>query len=195
MLKTGFKLLVGPLFLVASLVGVLHGVCAGVAQGLYYESRHGRFRGNTERIIYACEKADRLYPWNYLFCSAATDSAFLKADVTKGAVSKSLLLTAGKWCDVGLALNPYSRDLNLRKAGLMGAGEGNALKAAEYWARYTDWHYWNPENHCILGRMYAWAGEFDRAEACAMLITKSGYHAVLRATIDAEKVRQSNPRR
>lgn len=197
MLKFGFRFLVGPLVLLISFAGILHGIRAGAAQYLYYEARYGTLqdrKDSTERILETCEKAHRLYPWNYLFCAVATDAAFLKADSSMDAASRSRFLTAaGKWCDYGLALNPYNRDLNLRKAGLIGAVGDNSAKAAAHWAGYTDWHYWNPVNHCILGKMYAWAGEFKNAEDCARLIEKSAYHKSLREAIDGEKAKKNKP--
>jgi len=193
-LKLAFRFLVGPLVCFVSFAGVVHGVRASTAQNLYYAARYGSLKDNTECILQTCEKAYKLYPWNYLFCSVATDSAFVKADNTLDAALRSrLLTTAGKWCDYGLVLNPYNRDLNLRKAGLIGAGGGNATKAAAHWARYTDWHYWNPVNHCILGRMYAWAGEFEKAEVCASLIEWSAYHKSLREAIDKEREKRNKP--
>lgn len=192
MLKVFFRFLVGPLVMLLSLAGIVHGVRAGVAQRLYFEARYGAARNDTEQVLRNCERAWVLYPQNYLFCSVATDSAFVEADnAPDRAAKRGLLSVSEKWCDYGLALNQYSRDLNLRKAGLLGAGTGGAAKAAEYWARYTDWHYWNPANQCILGRIYAWAGDFERAEACARLIAGSGYFAELRQTIDAEKAGKS----
>lgn len=196
MLKVLFRFMVGPLVAVISLVGIVHGARASLAQGLYYQASYGEAKDNPDRVLEACARAERLYVWNYLFCSRATGSAFVKADSLTNAAQKARFLAAAeKWCDCGLSLNPYSRELILRKAGLLGSGNGGAAKAAAYWAGYTDWHYWNPENHSILGRMYVWAGDFEKAEACASLIRNTREFAVLRRAIDEEKARQSAFRR
>ncbi len=196
MVKTLFRCLVGPAVVILSTACMMHGVRAGLAQHLYFEASYGATKSDPERILASCEKADRLYPWNYLFCSRAAGAAFVNADeMTDTAVRTRLFSAAGRWCDRGLLLNPYCRELVLRKAGLIGAAGEGAVRAAEYWARYTDWHYWNPENHSILGMMYIWAGDLEKAEACASLIDKTGHAAALQREIDAELSRRSEIRR
>jgi len=191
-LKTGLRFLVGPLGVLLSLAGIVHGVHAGLAQSIYFQIRYGALtKSGTDLMLNACERSYKLYPYNYHLCSIATDFTFLEADRTSDpAIRDGLLSSSGKWCDRGLALDVYSRELNLRKAGLLGAGKGGASKAAAHWERYTDWQYWNPVNHYILGQMYIWAGEFEKAKRCATLVDKWEYGALLRKGIDEERARQ-----
>ena len=193
MLKTVLRFLAGPLVLLASIAGIIHGIHATLAQNLYFQVRYGVLKvSGTERILETCERSYQLYPLNYNLCSIATDVAFLEADRALDQVSRDRLLSdSGKWCERGLALNTYSRDLNLRKAGLLGAGGGGAAKAVEHWERYTDWQYWNPENHYILGQMYVWAGELEKAKRCAVLVGKWEYGALLMKSIDDERTRNT----
>lgn len=193
MLKTGFRFLAGPLVLLVSFAGIVHGVRASLAQNIYFQARYGALKNSgSELMLKACERSYQLYPFNYHLCSIATDVTFVEADSTSDpAIRDRLLLSSGKWCDRGLALNAYSRELNLRKAGLLGAGKGGAAKAAAHWARYTDWQYWNPVNHYILGQMYIWAGELGKAQSCADVVDKWEYGAQLRKAIEEERSRQA----
>ena len=193
MLKTVLRFLAGPLVLLVSIAGIIHGIHACLAQNLYFRVRYGVLKeSDAESILAACERSYQLYPFNYNLCSIATDVAFLEADRASDQVLRGRLLSdSGKWCERGLALNTYSRDLNLRKAGLLGAGGGGASKAAAHWERYTDWQYWNPVNHYILGQMYIWAGELEKAKRCAVLVDKWEYGALLMEAIDDERARQA----
>jgi hypothetical protein len=115
-------------------------------------------------IVRRCETAHGHYAADYRFCILAADIAH-KAAATIHAQSDErarLLDASGKWCKAGLDLNYFSRKLRLRKTGLL-RQRGAKREAAQYWAEYTDWHFWYPENHYLLAKLHVGSGNFQKA--------------------------------
>ena len=140
----------GAVLLALSVFGVYYGAKASLAQYAYYRAKYGDARGDVDSIARLCEQAHRLYPHNYRFCAWTAASAW-KARGTGDTPER--VATADNWCAVGLAVNPLHRPLRLLRARLLqrqAPGE-----AAAYWARYVEWHFWEPANHAILAELHA----------------------------------------
>ena len=117
---------------------ILYGICAGRSHATYYRDKYGHTSGTAvpmeERrdiryavgaesvpgVLARCENAHTLYPYNYRLCTFASDVAFLASlDTADRDTAGQLRDTSWTWCERGLALNPLSRDLHLRKTGLL----------------------------------------------------------------------------
>lgn len=169
----------GLLLASLSIVGVVHGVRAALAQALYGRAKYGDWKEQPERILEACERADALYPWNYYFCAWAAERAFYADD--RGDTRVDRRAAAARWCERGLALNPYAMELRLLDARL--AEARSPAEAARKWAGYVDWHFWEPYNHAILVELYARAGQYENAMQSMRWVAGSRYEREARAAL------------
>jgi len=160
-MRTFLSILAGILILALSACGILHGMRAGVAQGLYRQAKFGSVRDKPRGIFRRCERARRLYPYNYYFCILASEKAYDRARSLRGAGKADLMAISEKWCDEGLALNRYRRKLRVLKAKHLRRRSPD--EAVMYWEEYVDWHFWDPYNHALLADIYASAGYFGKA--------------------------------
>ncbi len=151
----------GALLVVLGMFGSHYAWRASRAHWLYYQAKYGSARDDVSAVLRAMEKAHRLYPHNYRFCTWTAEQAFHARKQAEGEERDRLLRAAENWTHVGLALNRFSGPLQLRKARLLERHDPAA--AAAGWARYVGWHFWEPYNHAVLVDLYASAGDFDRA--------------------------------
>jgi hypothetical protein len=92
-----------------------------------------------------------------------------------GAAQRAHVLSeAERWCDLGLAQNPYSSALHVVKANLL--AERDVSAAIVHWRAYVDWDYWNAYNHAFLGDLYCRAGRLEDAAAEVRLIQGTREH-------------------
>ena len=125
--------------------GVLAIYCLIVAgaQVEYHGKRYGKPSADAFTTATACGESQATYPRNYRFCRLAAQRAFddyFEADKRRD----DLLEIARRWCDTGFRLNPYDRELNILRLGLLDI-EDRSL-ALEFWEEYVDWYYWNTYN-------------------------------------------------
>jgi hypothetical protein len=151
----------GALLVALGIFGAHYAWRASRAHLLYYHAKHGAGREDLPTILRSIEKAHRLYPHNYRFCTWAAEQAFHSRSEVRGEEREGRCRAAENWTDVGLGLNRFSGPLQLLKARLLARRDPAA--AAAGWARYVNWHFWEPYNHAVLVDLYASSGDFDRA--------------------------------
>lgn len=140
---------------------LVHGARAALAQAIYYQSKFGSTADNTRAVIRRCGAAFNLYTYNYNFCSWSAEKAYESAGEQRGAEQREMLEAAETWCDHGLNLNPYKVNLRYLKTVLIAAD--SLEKAIQYWKKYVEWDFWNPENHEFLLDLYIESGEYEKA--------------------------------
>jgi hypothetical protein len=164
----------GVALLLVSFAGMAHAFRASFAQALYYESRYGWARENTDGILRRCETAGRLYPFNYDFPICSAEKAYYSRNNGTVAETRERLDAARLWCDAGLELNPYRSELRLLKTRLIAMS--SPARAAQYWKDYVGWHFWDPYNHAVLAGLYAEAGEVEKAVDSLQWVKGSKYY-------------------
>jgi len=162
------------LFLCVSVLGITRGIRASAAYFLYHQARYGSAAEDLSSILAGCATAYRYYPYNYYFAIWAAEHAYYEGEAAEGKEREYLMRTADYWCERGLRLNPYKSQLRMMRARLIGMV--SPAEAAEYWADYVDWHYWEPFNHCALAEFYAKAGDFDKAFKAIEVIKGMPYY-------------------
>ncbi len=169
------------------LLGLVHSVRAAVAQALYYSARGLTGPDKTEAVLGIAERAHGLYRWNYGLAVLCADAAFLDSVASSGPEAHGLLGESQKWCERGLHLNSFDRRLVFRKMGILSVDEKTRPAAMELWRGYTDWNFWNPDNHYYMGMMYVMSGELDKARESARWARDSVYYArLIRAMEDKD---------
>jgi len=150
--------------IILALAGLIHSVRAGASQIHFFKAYYEPGIGLDE-IGTHCDRAIALYPWNYSVCVLAADRYFEKG-VNTGPYKEAgeSFTISWKWCQRGLALDKYDRRLVLRKAGHKGLNQEGMEEALAIWQEYTDWEYWNPDNHYYLSVIHAHMGNFEQAE-------------------------------
>ncbi|MDA0322801.1 MAG: hypothetical protein O2923_08820 [Verrucomicrobia bacterium] len=167
--------LVGLVLLVVCAAGTIYSVCATISQRAYRAAKYGAGKDNLELALKLCRTAEKLYPFNFYVQQYISEKAYYASfDAESHEEAAALLKLSQHWCDRGLRLNYYDRTLRLRRVALL-AGEDLVSAVAEM-ERYLDWHYWHPHNHAIMARLYARAGEFDKAEQSLFLVERSPYY-------------------
>ncbi|MDP6491676.1 MAG: hypothetical protein QGH42_13780 [Kiritimatiellia bacterium] len=134
---------------------------AARAHWIYKSAKYGPTQDDLSVALRSIERAHRLYPHNYRFCIWAAEQAYTRRSEVGGTERQRRYRAAENWTDVGLALNPFSGPLQLVKARLLQKRDPAA--AATGWAKYVEWHFWEPYNHAVLVDLYASAGDFTRA--------------------------------
>ena len=170
-----------------SLLGVLHGARASAAQALYHRVRYGAASGDLHRGLRLAEWAYRLDPHHYYLCIWACRSAYETAVTVGGPDAEGWRAAAGRWCERGLALNPYKRQLRLIRARFI--ARASPADAARYWEEYLAWHFWDRENHAAMVEFYAKAGRLH--EAMEQLTWLKGADAEARARAALRRVWQA----
>ncbi|MBN1670658.1 MAG: hypothetical protein JXR37_06480 [Kiritimatiellae bacterium] len=170
-----------------ALGGILHGARAGSAQAL---RRRAATRHLPSAVLALCQRAHRLYAYDYYGCVLAAWTAYdaAQGDTADGpekATGGGNLEQAELWCDRGLALNPYQRKLNRLKAHLLLRQDPEA--AVRHWRRYVEWAFWQPDHHAFLAMLLARAGEFAQAERALDWAGGSRYHDLARKVVDEAK--------
>jgi len=180
--------LIALLLLLAGVIGLIRGVCATAAQRLYYVSKFGACRDDIACIVRNCATAAQLYGANYYFFLWAAERAY-DAYLDGGEDSERTFLLASRWCDQGVALNPYNSSLRLLRTRLL--QEEDPAAAADYWQRYVNWNPWHSHHHAVLTELYADAGQWRRALLALQFIEGRPHYAAarkaLRAAMEREK--------
>ncbi|MDA0578784.1 MAG: hypothetical protein O3B24_11890 [Verrucomicrobia bacterium] len=176
-------ILAGFALVALGLLGVVHGLRAGIAHSLDFACRYGVWVGQPDRILAAAERAHRVYPHNYLICIVAGESAYYDRYDAGGQVRADRLAAAAAWCARGLVLNPLASQLRMLDMRLT---EPHALSSAiRKWEAYVDWECWEPHNHVVLVELYSKAGRYPEAlESLALLEPDPASHARARRHIE-----------
>jgi hypothetical protein len=158
-----FVAVVGGGLLALSLLGVVHGTRAAVAQACYQRAKYGAAAGDVPEIVRLCRRAYAWYPWNYYFSIEASEWAYQAASVMEGEEARQdMLRQAQFWCERGLIQNPWRSQLRRLKTRFL--WETSPSEAIRYWESHTQWQFWEPHNHRVLAELYARAGDFENAE-------------------------------
>ena len=180
--------------MVLCFLGTIYCCSTTVAQALFFRARLESTPAKTQAMLRTAELAHRLYPFNYGLCVLCADTAFLGSLNAAGADGDALLESARTWCERGLALNSYDRRLVFRKMGILGATENTHAAALELWEQYTDWDFWNPDNHFYLGMMYVMSGNLEKARESVNWARGSAYYSrLVRSIEEASKSNVSQP--
>jgi len=180
-----FQTIVGLVLVALSLLGVIHGVRAGVAQCLYREAKYGPQSADTDHVVDLCRRAYAWYPWNHYFSILASEQAYYTADAVTGIARRNRLLQAQFWCDRGLVQNPWRSQLRRLHTRFLWAESPS--RAIRYWEAHTAWQFWEPYNHAVLAELYAKAGEFDKAEQALKWVQGAPEYEPTKTLVLAEK--------
>lgn len=180
-----FLATMGLLVLALALYGIRHGVRASVAAQLAREARYGSASTHVEYVLDQCQRAFKLYPWNYYFSIHAAELAYYTAEQVTGELRTGRLRQSALWCERGLMQNPYRSQLRRLRTRFL--WEKSPAEAIAYWEAHTRWQYWEPYNHETLAGLYAKYGEFEKAERELKLIEKFPAHAATRVMVENEK--------
>ena len=173
-MKGVLGLVAGILLCGATAFGVVYGLRAATAQGLYYQAKYASESHDIRPILGRCSKADTLYPRNYRFCELAASKTLAAATPLMDLrAATDLEATAEEWCDKGLAMNPRDRELCWVKTAIL--ERRNREAAIRFWKDYTDRHFWHPQNQYLLGSLYARNGHILEAEQIAELLAGQPY--------------------
>lgn len=165
----------GMLLLSLAGFGVWYGVRTSHAQGLYFASKYGRWKGDPDKILAAAEAAHARYPHNDELCIWTAETAYYRHLDVPVPAAEALRTAAETWCARGLALNPYASPLRLLDVRL--TQRRSLAEAISKWEAYVDWQYWEPYNHAVLVELYARAGRYDDALDSLALIKGRAHHA------------------
>ena len=179
----------GIMISIIAVLGIVHGVRAGIAQALFLRAKYHGDDKPADSLLRMCSRAEKLYPWNYGLCLFAANTAMGEA-LKRPPRQEELFAGAEKWCDAGLALNPRDRRLVYDKVALLGAKESGRRDALAMWNEYTDWDFWNADNHFVLGLIYVSLGDLAGAEKEAFWAKGSERFAELDAAITSLKARK-----
>lgn len=171
----------GAVLLILSLAGVAYGVRTCAAMLAYHQAKYGVAAGNTARVLSLCRRAYGWYPWNYRFSIVAAEQAYHEAGLATGKAREEFLRQAQFWCERGLRQN--WRKSQLRRLKTRFLLEESPVKAAQFWAEFTDWQFWEPYNHAVLAELYARSGDFDKAEQSLKWAEGSSSYDAARAVV------------
>ena len=176
-MSKAIRIITGVALLIVSLSCAAYALRNSAGYALFFEAKYID-EGDDARVTLAtCDSAAALCSSDYALCVFAADTAFMAATDTTVENRKFLLDESEKWCDRGLALNSRDRRLWFRKMGLLGLSPDTKGEALRVWTEYTDWDYWNPDNHYYLAVMNAWLGDLDEADRELSLTKGSVYYA------------------
>ena len=167
--------LVGFVLLVVCSAGTIYAACATISQRAYRAAKYGAGKDDLELALKLCRTAGKLYPFNFYVQQYIGERAYYGSfDAESHEEATALLKLSQHWCDRGIRLNYYDRTLRLRRVALLARKDLDSAVAEM--ERYLDWHYWHPHNHATIARLYARAGEFDKAEQSLFLVERSTYY-------------------
>ncbi len=156
-----------------SVCGTVQAVRAAISYAGYYQIKYGAEQTALWQKLDKAEDVYDLYPWNYNLCIWCAEHSYYNR-FDDGREQEKLIVSAGKWCDRGLDLNPFKSQLRLLKARLL-ARESSA-EAAEYWREYVQWDFWTPYHHAVLAEFYIDAGKLWEAADELRWLQNSGYY-------------------
>ena len=153
---------------------IFYSVRAGMAQVIYFQTKKkcsladSSLQGGSGQEVYSlnqliskCQKADRLYPYNYRLMAWGAEEAFERSQNSIGVERVDYLDFTGMLCDRGLSLNRYMMPMPFIKMQLLCLK--SIKEGTEYWEEYVEWDYWNSYNHAVLAGLYAADGKFGEA--------------------------------
>ncbi len=170
------KIIVVTLLFISGIY-VFYGIRAGIAQTIYHkakvrtallaaslESDNGETKYPAkydDYIMDQCDKAQRLYPYNYRLLAWGADEAFNHSQKVASGDRQEYINVAETLCNNGLSLNRYMMPLPFIKMQLLCL---TSIKdGTEYWEQFVEWDYWNSYNHAVLAGLYAAGGKFGKA--------------------------------
>jgi hypothetical protein len=161
--RKSISVVFGSVLIVGSCLGIVKGSRAGAAQSLYCLAKsEPATDSGVELAAATASKAYRLYPHNYYYSVWMGERAYYQRfDPFTGKLQTDRLKIAEQWCEAGLRQNYYDRQLRALKAMLL--VRHSPAAAAEYWADYVEWDFWDPHHHRMLVELHALAGDYDRA--------------------------------
>jgi hypothetical protein len=158
-----FVAVAGGGLLALSVLWVVHGSRAAVAQACYHRAKYGAANAEASKIVGLCRRAYALYPWNYYFSIESSERAYKAAfGMGEGSSRQDMLRQSQFWCERGLTQNRWRSQLRRLKTRFL--WEASPSEAVRYWKAHTDWQFWEPHNHRVLVELYAKAGDFEKAE-------------------------------
>jgi hypothetical protein len=180
-----FVAVIGLGFLLVSVLGVIHGAHAGLAQCLYHNAKYGSPPSESGRTLAFCRRAYALYPWNYYFSIEAAERAYEAAGAATASNREDLLRQSQFWCERGLIQNPWRSQLRRMKTRFL--WEASPSAAIRFWEEHTDWHFWDPYNHAVLAELQAKAGDFKKAERSLKWTEGTSEYESTRQRVQEEK--------
>ncbi len=154
-------LVAGVLLALLALYGIYVAARMAYAQDIYFNVKYGRLKAQPASLLPECERGYRYDDSNYYQAILAADSAYYQRFDAHGVELPARVQAAERWCERGLAMNPYKSQLRLLKARLL--ERRSPAAAAAYWRKYVEWSFWMPEFHAELAGLYAAAGNYDAA--------------------------------
>jgi len=171
------------------MLGAAYGVRVAISQIRYHAVKYGTLSDAPPAVIAdACESAYTLYPHSYFLAIQAVEKLWPARRITDQAERDAAFALVGRWCERGLAQNPYHWRLRRARTRLLARESPTA--AAEYWETFVAWQFWCPRNLTFLVECYARAGRLaEAAELLPLLEGREGYDrasAALKRAWDAE---------
>lgn len=139
----------------------LYALQAAWAQELYFRAKYGGARGDVRKIVALCQQAQAVYPHHYFFSLLAAEAAWAEHVRSGQEEREQLQGEAWRWCHEGLRQNRYWTGLRALRVRLL--AQRSAARAARDWDAYVDWHFWEPAHHAWRVKLYAAAGQWEKA--------------------------------
>lgn len=119
-------------------------------------------RPDVETELRLARQSLRGYSRQYALCIRAAETAFQAAErAPDKEEAERFYRESAYWVDRGFNLNPWLMELHYLKARL--AARKSADAAVEIWAKYVEWHFWDPGNLENLARFQEQAGQLREA--------------------------------
>lgn len=191
-MKRTWLLTFGLIIVGVSVFLTLHGARAAVSHALYHRAKYGKASGDLQQVLALCERAHRLYPYNFYVCMLAGEQAYYAGANGDTASARELFARARPWCETGLQLNYYRSQLRILKVRLL--ERENIAKAVEFLEEFLDWNYWMPGNHLEMVRLCAKSGDYDKALTSLNVLKGREYHAEASAILKDAWLREKASR-
>ena len=175
----------GGVLMALSVAGMVHASCAALAAQMSCRAQFRKPQADVNEVLWLCQRAYSLYPWNYYFSAFSAEMAYLMAAEANGEARDERMRQARLWCDRGLVQNKYVGQLRRLKTHFL--WEESPSMAIRYWEAHANWQYWEPYNHETLAGLYAKFGEFDKAVGELKLIENFPSYEPTRRMIELEK--------
>ena len=170
-----WRRITGAIFFAATLAGAVYAARAAVGQAAYHDLLSAT--DDLPRFRQLAKTGWAYYPFNYRLCLATARKLYDSARALPEGERAALMDEARFWCEQGLGLDPYVRDLRWLKSQFLWTE--SPPRAIEYWERCVDWDFWFPFNHAVLADMYTAAGDLDNAAKEVEWTRNSEYYAAV----------------
>lgn len=171
-----FKVIGIMLFLISGIY-VIYSIRASISQTIYFRAKNN-YSKNSD-ILSLCQRAQKLYPYNYRLLAWGAEETFDRSEDAIGLDKVNYLSLSETICDQGLSLNPHIMPLPFIKMQLL--CRKSIKDGISYWEQYVEWDYWNSYNHAVLAVLYAASGKFGKAMQSLEFI---------KGTVDYEEAKQ-----